>query len=109
VRQARAEFAAFVTARGVAGVPTGYLTVVVVPSRVFCDRRLYESADAFAGCESRESHYRVRERTLYVADNERRLRTNLRAEIALQMCVDADVPSQAPCADAFEAFVSQEK
>jgi tRNA A-37 threonylcarbamoyl transferase component Bud32 len=102
VRAARSRFLAFLDRRGAAqGVSVRSLTVVIVPEHVICDRQLYETAQAYTGCENRESHYRVRERTLYIVDSPRLLSVNLPSEIALQMCVDAD--SEA-CAAAFSEF-----
>ncbi len=109
VRDARAAFLEVLGKKGIDSVEPGYINVVVVPSRLICDRRLYESDAAYAGCERRESHYRVRERTLYVADTEQLLEITIPSEIALQMCLDAEASAQSACAEAFEQLVAKEK
>lgn len=103
VRVARERFLSFLRERGAdAGVAPGFVNVVVVPSHVICDRRLYESDAAFDGCEKRASHYRAHERTLYVAEGDRMLDLHLPSEIALQMCLDAG--EGAPCVDELPAY-----
>jgi serine/threonine protein kinase len=102
VRASREQFLALLQKQGGGeGVVAQYVNVVVVPDTIICDRRLYESAESYDGCEKRESHYRAHERTLYVADNDRLLQVNLPSEVALQMCLDS---ASADCAEAFKEF-----
>ncbi len=102
VRQSRERFTEFLAQREAdQGVTVQYVNVVVVPGHIICNRLLYESDQAYDGCERRESHYRAHERTLYLADNDRMLGLNLPSEIALQMCLIAD---SVPCEEAFQEF-----
>lgn len=80
------------------------LTVFVVPETAICDPRLYRPHASPADCAERGSHYRVPERTLYLADNEELLSRNLPSEVALTQCLHAESKVQGPCSEAFEAF-----
>jgi tRNA A-37 threonylcarbamoyl transferase component Bud32 len=105
VVQGRARFLEFVAARTPgASLRAPALNVVVVPSAVICDRRLYEDDRSFADCEVHDSHYRVRERTLYVIDDERLLDISLPSSVALQICLEAGRADQRACHAAFTAF-----
>jgi len=95
VRRARRDFQAYLSAHGVTRpVPVSPLNVVFVPPSRMCDPRLYESGAAPAGCESKVSQYRPREKTLYLADDEDAIAANLPLAVATTMCLHS---SAEPC------------
>ncbi len=87
-------FVAFLRERGLlTGTATPQpLTVVVVDSEVLCQARLYkepEKMDAKAppDCESKETFYRPREKTLFVAADDKRLAVNVAYNVAAALCL----------------------
>jgi serine/threonine protein kinase len=87
-------FVAFLRERGLlTGTATPQpLTVVAVDSEVLCQARLYkepEKMDAKAppDCESKETFYRPREKTLFVADDDKRLAVNVAYNVAAALCL----------------------
>ena len=87
-------FVAFLRERGLlTGTATPQpLTVVVVESKVLCQARLYkepEKMDAKAppDCETKESFYRPRQKTLFVADDDKRLAVNVAFNVAAALCL----------------------
>ena len=93
VLRAQRDFAASLTAQGVTGrVDPPPLTVVIVPQRAMCDDRIYERGQAQAGCESRSSWYRPREKTLYLTDDEAGFAPRLAFSVAVGMCLHGDAP-----------------
>ncbi len=92
VRRARRDFQAYLTAHGVAKtLPVPPLNVVFLPPSRMCDARLYESGSAPAGCQSKVSQYRPREKTLYLADDEDAIAANLPLAVATAMCLHSSV------------------
>jgi len=92
VRRARREFQEYLVSRGVKQeVAAPPLNVVILPPARMCDARLYESGAAPAGCQSKVSQYRPREKTLYLADDEDAIAANLPLAVATTMCLDSSV------------------
>jgi hypothetical protein len=79
------------------------LTVLVVPQRVLCDDRTYETQHAPEGCAREGSYYRPLERTLLVLDDANHLRGNLSSGIAEAICVHQPIAGVCDAIDAFAA------
>jgi tRNA A-37 threonylcarbamoyl transferase component Bud32 len=95
VRRARRDFQAYLASHGVErAVAAPPLNVVILPPSRMCDARLYESGAAPAGCQSRVSQYRPREKTLYLADDADAIAANLPLAVATSMCLHGEVE---PC------------
>ena len=95
VRRARRDFQSYLAAHGVKEtLPVQPLNVVFLPPSRMCDPRLYESGAAPAGCQSKVSQYRPREKTLYLADDEEAIAANLPLAVATTMCLHSTVE---PC------------
>jgi tRNA A-37 threonylcarbamoyl transferase component Bud32 len=87
------KFHAFLRRRGVSELPAPPpLTLVVVPQRVFCDRRLYENDAVPADCARKDAWLRVRESTLYLAERPSSLDGALAWHVALHMCLRSKIP-----------------
>jgi tRNA A-37 threonylcarbamoyl transferase component Bud32 len=95
VRTARRDFQAYLASHGVKQtVAAPPLNVVILPPSRMCDARLYESGAAPAGCQSKVSQYRPREKTLYLADDADAIAANLPLAVATTMCLHGAVE---PC------------
>ncbi|MEM9489048.1 MAG: hypothetical protein AAGC55_07885, partial [Myxococcota bacterium] len=68
------------------------LTVAIVPKRVFCDARVYETGEVAQRCHEQEVLYRWRERTLLVADQAEHLNQNLAYGNAVAVCLHQQIP-----------------
>jgi hypothetical protein len=71
------------------------LTLLVIPARVLCDARVYETGHAPDNCAQESYYYRPLERTLLVVDDTAHLRANLSAALAEAICVHQ--PNLAAC------------
>jgi len=95
VRRARRDFQAYLSSHGVKeAVAVPPLNVIILPPSRMCDARLYESGAAPAGCQSKVSQYRPREKTLYLADDADAIAANLPLAVATTMCLHGAVE---PC------------
>jgi len=87
---AQRDFASSLAGDGVVGrVAPQPLNIVIVPQAAMCDGRIYERGRPPAGCESAESWYRPREKTLYLATGAD-LGTRLAYGVAVGMCLHSD-------------------
>ena len=92
VVRARRDFAAFAAGRGLQGaIEPGPLNLVIVPQPVLCEPAVYESGRAPAGCETSDSWYRPRERTLFLPHEEGAFEARLAYSIAVSMCLHSEV------------------
>ncbi len=91
VLRAQRDFAAALAAAGVTGrVVPQPLSMVIVPQATMCEGRIYERGTAPAGCESADSWYRPREKTLYLADGGGDLAPRLAYAVAVGMCLHGE-------------------
>jgi tRNA A-37 threonylcarbamoyl transferase component Bud32 len=102
-REATTRWAAFLARRGATASPPE-LTVLVVPSRVFCDSRTYEDRREPASCQKAGNYYRPFEKTLLVVDDKARLPLNLASGVADATCVHDAAPG---VCDAVNDFVAE--
>ncbi|HTJ46481.1 MAG TPA: serine/threonine-protein kinase [Kofleriaceae bacterium] len=80
------------------------LTLLVIPARVLCDARVYETGHAPDNCAQESYYYRPLERTLLVVDDTAHLRANLSAALAEAICVHQ--PNLAAC-EAIDLFAKE--
>lgn len=96
--QAAGSFVAFLADRGLAkgDLALPPLTLIVVPRRVLCDRRIYERQSDWDRCADHDFWYRPLESTLFVA-RDGDWADNLGYAAALHICLQSTIPG---CDDA---------
>jgi hypothetical protein len=67
------------------------LSIVVVPQRVFCDPRVYETGTVAQDCRDKEVLYRPKEHTLLVVDEPTYLDVNIAYGNALAVCLHSEI------------------
>ena len=77
----------FAEERGAAVEVPSPLTIVVVPGRVLCDARTYETGEVPDGCGELGFYYRPVEQTLLVIDDRPRLEVNLGTGLVNAACI----------------------
>ena len=102
-RTVSARWAKFLAKRGAAPARPLPMTVLVVPPRVFCDRRTYER-ELPGGCQTTGNYYRPVEQTLLIVDDRAHLELNLANGVADATCVHDAAPG---ACDAVNAFIAE--
>ena len=85
-------FQRFAREKGASGVVPTPITVVIVPTVVLCDARIYEKGVADPSCNTLGLYYRPIENTVLVVDDRAHLAVNLGVGMASAACIAETLP-----------------